>query len=95
MPLIDPELLPFVDEVRAANAETTARMVESSAAFDPKGDFIAQLRSMMEAGGVFGQPLVDEAEERTIPGPAGDDSSPASFRPPSMRCTSPSTAARS
>ncbi len=72
MPLIDPELLPFVDEVRAANAETATRMVESSAAFDPKGDFIAQLRSMMEPGGVFGQPLVDAAEERTIPGPAGD-----------------------
>jgi acetyl esterase/lipase len=27
---------------------------------------------MMEPGGVFGQPLVDEAEERAIPGPAGE-----------------------
>ena len=73
MPLIDPELLPFVDEVRAENAATAARMVRSRRrTFDPKGDFIAQLRSMMEPGGVFGQPLVDEAEERTIPGPAGD-----------------------
>jgi hypothetical protein len=67
MPLVDPDLLPYVDEVRAANAETAACMIESASAFDPKGDFVAQLRSMMEPGGVFGQPLVDEAEERTIP----------------------------
>ena len=40
--------------------------------FDPKGDVVAEMRAMMEAGGVFGQSLVDAAEERTIPGPAGD-----------------------
>lgn len=72
MPLIDPELLPLVDEVRAANAETTSRMVDAARAFDPNAGFVTQLRSMMEPGGAFGQPLVDEAEERTIPGPDGD-----------------------
>jgi acetyl esterase/lipase len=72
MPIIDPELLAFVDEVRAANAATTARMVESTTTFDPDGDFVAQLRSMMEPGGVFGQELVAEAQERTVAGPAGD-----------------------
>jgi acetyl esterase len=72
MPLIDPALLPFVDEVRAENAATAARMQESMTTFDPKGDLVAQMRAMMEVGGVFGQPLVDAAEERTIPGPAGD-----------------------
>jgi acetyl esterase len=72
MPLIDPALLPFVDEVRAENAATAARMQESMTTFDPKGDLVGQMRAMMEVGGVFGQPLVDSAEERTIPGPAGD-----------------------
>jgi acetyl esterase len=72
MPLIDPELLPFVDEVRAENAATAARMQESMRTFDVTGDFTAQMRAMMEPGGVFGQPLSDMAEERTIPGPAGD-----------------------
>ena len=72
MPIIDPELLAFVDEVRAANAATTALMLESTKTFDPGGDFVAQLRSMMEPGGVFGQDLVDEAQERTVPGPSGD-----------------------
>ena len=71
MPIIDPELLPFVDEVRAANAATTARMMESSSSFDPKRDVVAQLRSMMEPGGVFGQDLCDAAEERTVPGAGG------------------------
>jgi acetyl esterase/lipase len=72
MPLIDAELLPFVDEVRAENAATTARMVESTKTFDPDGDLVTQMRSMMEPGGVFGQELVDDAQERTIPGPAGE-----------------------
>ena len=72
MPLIDPELLPFVDEVLAENAATAARMQESMSTFDPKGDVVEQMRAMMEVGGVFGQPLVESAQEHTIPGPAGD-----------------------
>jgi acetyl esterase/lipase len=72
MPLIDPELLPYVDEVRAENAATAARMRESMRTFDLTGDLTAQMRALMEPGGVFGQPLSDMAEERTIPGPAGD-----------------------
>ncbi len=70
--MIDPELLPFVDEVRAENAAMAERAKESFGSFDPQGDVTAQMRAMMEAGGVFGQPLSDMAEERTIPGPAGD-----------------------
>jgi acetyl esterase len=72
MPLIDPELLPLVDEVRAENAAMVTRMQESMTTFDPKGDLVAQMRALMEVGGVFGQPLADVAEERTIPGSAGD-----------------------
>ena len=72
MPLIDPELLPFVDEVRAENAAMAERAKESFGSFDLQGDVTAQMRAMMEPGGVFGQPLSDMAEERTIPGPAGD-----------------------
>ena len=72
MPLIDPELLPFVDEVRAENAATAARMKESLSTFDVTGDVTGQLRALMEPGGVFGQPLSEMAEERTIHAPAGD-----------------------
>jgi acetyl esterase/lipase len=72
MPIIDPELSPFVEEVRAANAATTARVEESTKGFDASGDLVAQLRSMMEPGGVFGQDLVDDAEERVVPSPAGE-----------------------
>src|SRR6476469_8186498 len=72
MALIDPELLPFVEEVRAENAATAARMKASMSTFDVAGDLTAQMRALMEQGGVFGQPLSDAAEERTIPGPAGD-----------------------
>ncbi len=95
MPLIDPELLPFVDEVRAENAATAARMQESMTTFDPKGDLIGQMRALMEVGGVFGQPLVDSAEERTIPGPRATSRSECSCRRQWTRCTSRSTVARS
>ena len=72
MPLIDPELLPLVDEVRAENAAMVSRAAQAFAAFDPDGDAVAQARALMEEGGVFGQPVVAEAAERTVPGPAGD-----------------------
>ena len=72
MPLIDPELLPLVDEVRAENAAMVSRAAQAFAAFDPDGDAVAQARALMEEGGVFGQPVVAEATERTVPGPAGD-----------------------
>jgi acetyl esterase len=71
MPLIDPELNAFVDEVRAVNGDTAARSREFAEHLDLDGDLLAQVRSMMEPGGVFGQPLVAEATERTIPGPDG------------------------
>ena len=50
MPLIDPELLPFVDEVRAENAAMAERAKESFGSFDLQGDVTAQMRAMMEAG---------------------------------------------
>ena len=95
MPLIDPELLPFVDEVRAENAATAARMKESLSTFDPKGDLVAQMRAMMEPGGVFGQPLVDAPRSARFPGPRATSRSASSCRRPWMRSTSPFTAARS
>ncbi len=73
MRLVDPDLLPLVDEVRAENAAMAARAAEEFASsFDPGADFVARIRSMMEPGGIFGQEPVDAAVERTVPGPAGD-----------------------
>jgi len=73
MQLIDPDLLPLVDEVRAENAAMAARAAEEFASsFDPDRDLVTQIRSMMEPGGIFGQDLVEAAVERTVPGPAGE-----------------------
>jgi len=73
MPLIDPELLELVDEVRAENAAMAARAAaEFASGFDPDRDFVAQIRAMMEPGGIFGQDLVPQADERTVVGPGGD-----------------------
>jgi acetyl esterase/lipase len=73
MQLIDPELLPLVDEVRAENAAMAARAAEEFASsFDPDADFVTQIRSMMEPGGIFGQDPADAAVERTVPGPEGE-----------------------
>jgi acetyl esterase/lipase len=70
--LINPELFDHVDEMRAFN-EGLAKFTEQSDAIDietPEG--LAQTRAMMEPGGPFGSELVAEAQDRVIPGPAGD-----------------------
>ena len=64
---------------------------------DPDGDLLAQVRSMMEPGGVFGQPLVDDGRRnaRSRAPTATRSRSGCSCPTPSTRCTSRSTAARS
>ena len=47
MSLIDPELLPFVDEVRAENAAMAERARASFGNLDLQGDMAAQIRAMM------------------------------------------------
>jgi acetyl esterase/lipase len=71
MALIDPALLPFVDEQREHNAVlmvTTAKMsvVDTTS---PAG--LSWLREAMEPGGLFGFPVIEGAEDRFIDGPAG------------------------
>src|SRR5947207_6983567 len=70
--LIDPELLPYVDEQRAAY-DAMREFLKDAIDFDPNTpEGLAKMRTMMEPGGLWGSPLVEEAIERTIPGPAGD-----------------------
>ena len=70
--LIDPALLPFVDEQRAFNTavmEATAGMGDVDTR-SPEG--LQWIRDAMAPGGLFGFRGLDFPEVRTIPGPAGE-----------------------
>lgn len=76
MPLIDPELLPLVDDVRAANAAQaqSIREFRSQITVDANSiDYLHAMRAIMDKpGGPFYQDPVPQAYDRAIPGPEGD-----------------------
>ena len=96
MPLIDPELLPFVDEVRAENAAMAERAKESFGQLRPAGR-----RDRADAGDDGSGWRIRPAARRTwprnarSPGPRATSRSVCSCRRRSTPSTSRSTVARS
>ena len=70
--LIDPGLLEHVAEQRALNTSLAELTAQIDAANPETPEGLAAQRAMMAPGGEFVGDLVEEAEERTVSGPAGE-----------------------
>jgi acetyl esterase/lipase len=70
--LIDPDLVGLADEMEVHNRRTRAFLAKTIDFDTDTPEGIAKMRAFMEPGGFWGSPPVEEATERTIPGPVVD-----------------------
>ena len=70
--IIQADLWQHAGEMRAHNESQREADLERRALDRDSPEGLAQARALMAPGGPFGSPIVEEAEERTVPGPAGE-----------------------